>query len=177
MPASTSPTPDSPGPSAGALMLSPATPLPPPPSTSSPGCGSTNPEQAGPGAPAATVAASGNPETEEDKAKKLLYCSLCKVAVNSLSQLEAHNKGELHLQPCRCQKVFFDATSELLLVPLRTFQWNTLTNPLLFSNKHQLVCSAYVRLLGNSRMFSFHPVLECFPLFFLNSQFRQCTAY
>ncbi|KAL0978378.1 hypothetical protein UPYG_G00169680 [Umbra pygmaea] len=33
---------------------------------------------------------------EEDKAKKLLYCSLCKVAVNSLSQLEAHNKGTKH---------------------------------------------------------------------------------
>ena len=32
-------------------------------------------------------------ESEEEKAKKLLYCSLCKVAVNSLSQLEAHNKG------------------------------------------------------------------------------------
>ncbi|MGH0151559.1 UNVERIFIED_CONTAM: hypothetical protein FKN15_020599 [Acipenser sinensis] len=32
-------------------------------------------------------------ESEEEKAKKLLYCSLCKVAVNSLSQLEAHNTG------------------------------------------------------------------------------------
>lgn len=32
-------------------------------------------------------------ESEEEKAKKLLYCSLCKVAVNSLSQLEAHNAG------------------------------------------------------------------------------------
>lgn len=32
-------------------------------------------------------------ESEEEKSKKLLYCSLCKVAVNSLSQLEAHNKG------------------------------------------------------------------------------------
>ncbi|GAB1298584.1 Zinc finger protein 385B [Apodemus speciosus] len=30
-------------------------------------------------------------ETEEEKAKRLLYCSLCKVAVNSASQLEAHN--------------------------------------------------------------------------------------
>ncbi|XP_078544536.1 zinc finger protein 385A isoform X3 [Lissotriton helveticus] len=38
----------------------------------------------------------GTPEPEEDKAKKLLYCSLCKVAVNSLSQLEAHNKGTKH---------------------------------------------------------------------------------
>ncbi|XP_036446856.1 zinc finger protein 385A isoform X5 [Colossoma macropomum] len=96
VPASTSPTPDSPGPSAGALMPSPSTPLPPPASNSSPGCGSTNPEQTGSGAPAATTASSGNPETEEDKAKKLLYCSLCKVAVNSLSQLEAHNKGTKH---------------------------------------------------------------------------------
>ncbi|KAL7859770.1 hypothetical protein SRHO_G00149170 [Serrasalmus rhombeus] len=96
VPASASPTPDSPGPSAGALMPSPATPLPLPASTSSPGCGSTNPEQTGSGAPAATTTPSGNPETEEDKAKKLLYCSLCKVAVNSLSQLEAHNKGTKH---------------------------------------------------------------------------------
>ncbi|KAM8857309.1 zinc finger protein 385B [Synchiropus picturatus] len=35
-------------------------------------------------------------ESEEEKAKKLLYCSLCKVAVNSLSQLEAHNAGSKH---------------------------------------------------------------------------------
>ncbi|XP_056294627.1 zinc finger protein 385A-like [Pseudoliparis swirei] len=35
-------------------------------------------------------------ESEEKKANKLLYCSLCKVAVNSLSQLEAHNKGTKH---------------------------------------------------------------------------------
>ncbi|KAM9304748.1 zinc finger protein 385B [Gastrophryne carolinensis] len=35
-------------------------------------------------------------ESEEEKAKKLLYCSLCKVAVNSLSQLEAHNLGSKH---------------------------------------------------------------------------------
>lgn len=34
-------------------------------------------------------------ETEEEKAKRLLYCSLCKVAVNSASQLEAHNSGEM----------------------------------------------------------------------------------
>uniref|UniRef100_A0A8C4NHF2 C2H2-type domain-containing protein n=1 Tax=Eptatretus burgeri TaxID=7764 RepID=A0A8C4NHF2_EPTBU len=32
-------------------------------------------------------------ETEEEKAKRLLYCSLCKVAVNSASQLEAHYSG------------------------------------------------------------------------------------
>ncbi|XP_034022583.1 zinc finger protein 385A-like isoform X2 [Thalassophryne amazonica] len=35
-------------------------------------------------------------ESEEEKAKKLLYCSSCKIAVNSLSQLEAHNKGTKH---------------------------------------------------------------------------------
>ncbi|KAG8442929.1 hypothetical protein GDO86_011661 [Hymenochirus boettgeri] len=35
-------------------------------------------------------------ETEEEKAKRLLYCSLCKVAVNSGSQLEAHNSGTKH---------------------------------------------------------------------------------
>uniref|UniRef100_A0A8D0CKI2 Zinc finger protein 385B n=1 Tax=Scleropages formosus TaxID=113540 RepID=A0A8D0CKI2_SCLFO len=39
--------------------------------------------------------ASGAPLYEE-KAKKLLYCSLCKVAVNSLLQLEAHNTGLKH---------------------------------------------------------------------------------
>ncbi|XP_076876896.1 LOW QUALITY PROTEIN: zinc finger protein 385A [Brachyhypopomus gauderio] len=90
-------TPDSPGPSAGSIMPSPAPALAPPTATSNPGCGSSNPEQSGPGGPAAAVGpASGPPETEEDKAKKLLYCSLCKVAVNSLSQLEAHNKGTKH---------------------------------------------------------------------------------
>ncbi|KAK6327805.1 hypothetical protein J4Q44_G00034510 [Coregonus suidteri] len=35
-------------------------------------------------------------ESEEDKAKRLLYCSLCKVAVNSTSQLKAHNSGTKH---------------------------------------------------------------------------------
>ncbi|XP_069770062.1 zinc finger protein 385D-like isoform X2 [Narcine bancroftii] len=35
-------------------------------------------------------------ETEEEKAQRLLYCSLCKVAVNSASQLEAHNSGSKH---------------------------------------------------------------------------------
>nr|XP_013796887.1 PREDICTED: zinc finger protein 385D isoform X4 [Apteryx mantelli mantelli] len=36
-------------------------------------------------------------ETEEEKAKRLLYCSLCKVAVNSASQLEAHNSGKISI--------------------------------------------------------------------------------
>ncbi|MED6272986.1 hypothetical protein CHARACLAT_002214, partial [Characodon lateralis] len=35
-------------------------------------------------------------ETEQEKAKRLLYCSLCKVAVNSASQLQAHNSGTKH---------------------------------------------------------------------------------
>ncbi|KAG7276463.1 hypothetical protein CRUP_033901 [Coryphaenoides rupestris] len=34
--------------------------------------------------------------SEEETAKKLLYCSLCKVTVNSLSQLEAHKTGGKH---------------------------------------------------------------------------------
>ncbi|KAJ7413438.1 hypothetical protein WISP_90639 [Willisornis vidua] len=37
-------------------------------------------------------------ETEEEKAKRLLYCSLCKVAVNSASQLEAHNSGSVEVR-------------------------------------------------------------------------------
>lgn len=45
--------------------------------------------------PASSPSSGGS---EEEKAKKLLYCSLCKVAVNSLSQLEAHNKGKFNLR-------------------------------------------------------------------------------
>ncbi|XP_035238611.1 zinc finger protein 385A isoform X1 [Anguilla anguilla] len=71
-----------------------------PSSSSSPGCVTPRPDQGGPtpgpaGGPTSSPAPSP-PESEEDKAKKLLYCSLCKVAVNSLSQLEAHNKGTKH---------------------------------------------------------------------------------
>uniref|UniRef100_A0A8D2J9D4 Zinc finger protein 385A n=1 Tax=Varanus komodoensis TaxID=61221 RepID=A0A8D2J9D4_VARKO len=50
-------------------------------------------------APAASGVApqsNGSTKPDEEKAKKLLYCALCKVAVNSLSQLEAHNKGTKH---------------------------------------------------------------------------------
>lgn len=102
-PLQTPPTPpmDSPVPSVCPLIPTPTPPLVPP-TSSSPGCGSslTNSEQVGSGTPvsgAVGTSASNspsNPETEEDKAKKLLYCALCKVAVNSLSQLEAHNKGQ-----------------------------------------------------------------------------------
>ena len=44
--------------------------------------------------PEAELEAETDAETEEEKARRLLYCSLCKVAVNSASQLEAHNSGE-----------------------------------------------------------------------------------
>ncbi|XP_061091673.1 zinc finger protein 385B isoform X2 [Conger conger] len=47
-------------------------------------------------APMTSPAPEPTAESEEEKAKKLLYCSLCKVAVNSLSQLEAHNTGSKH---------------------------------------------------------------------------------
>ncbi|MEJ1278296.1 zinc finger protein 385B [Cricetulus griseus] len=50
----------------------------------------TSPSKSTNGAPGSVA------ESEEEKAKKLLYCSLCKVAVNSLSQLEAHNTGSKH---------------------------------------------------------------------------------
>lgn len=46
--------------------------------------------------PAEGEAAESDGETEEEKARRLLYCSLCKVAVNSASQLEAHNSGTKH---------------------------------------------------------------------------------
>lgn len=51
-------------------------------------------------------------ETEEEKAKRLLYCSLCKVAVNSASQLEAHNSGEM--QQCLLPSFFFPSVSRAL---------------------------------------------------------------
>jgi hypothetical protein len=61
------------------LLKSGSTPLPP--------GAAASPSKSTNGAPGSAV------ESEEEKAKKLLYCSLCKVAVNSLSQLEAHNTG------------------------------------------------------------------------------------
>ncbi len=47
--------------------------------------------------PEAEPEAETDTETEEEKARRLLYCSLCKVAVNSASQLDAHNSGEGHV--------------------------------------------------------------------------------
>lgn len=46
--------------------------------------------------PRANSEADPEAETEEAKARRLLYCSLCKVAVNSASQLDAHNSGTKH---------------------------------------------------------------------------------
>ena len=43
------------------------------------------------------MAAGEETESEDDKAIRLLYCSLCKVAVNSASQLQAHNSGKEEL--------------------------------------------------------------------------------
>nr|XP_057939298.1 zinc finger protein 385A-like isoform X1 [Doryrhamphus excisus] len=91
-PMSTPPTPPIDPPAACPLLPTPTPPNSSTPSSST-GCNPPNSDQ--PSASAA-IASSAGPETEEDKAKKLLYCSLCKVAVNSLSQLEAHNKGTKH---------------------------------------------------------------------------------
>ncbi|KAM4699293.1 zinc finger protein 385A isoform 2-T3 [Discoglossus pictus] len=45
--------------------------------------------------PTSAPASSGT-STEGEDTKKQLYCALCKVSVNSMSQLEAHNKGTKH---------------------------------------------------------------------------------
>ncbi|KAK1903574.1 Zinc finger protein 385B [Dissostichus eleginoides] len=67
-------------------------PLPPP----APVTSSSSPAAPPPPSLASFQDAPSSAETEDEKAKKLLYCSLCKVAVNSLSQLEAHNAGSKH---------------------------------------------------------------------------------
>uniref|UniRef100_A0A3P8TEW2 Zinc finger protein 385A n=1 Tax=Amphiprion percula TaxID=161767 RepID=A0A3P8TEW2_AMPPE len=80
-----------------ALLPSVSTPLPSSPSPSAAlSTPPADPAAAGlPDTPSPAPSMSSG-ESEEEKAKKLLYCSLCKVAVNSLSQLEAHNKGTKH---------------------------------------------------------------------------------
>ncbi|XP_078118973.1 zinc finger protein 385B [Sander vitreus] len=70
-----------------------ASPPPPPPA---PVTSTSSPAAPPPPSQASTQDAPLSMESEEEKAKKLLYCSLCKVAVNSLSQLEAHNAGSKH---------------------------------------------------------------------------------
>ncbi|KAG7220944.1 hypothetical protein INR49_010193 [Caranx melampygus] len=80
-----------PGLSSSSSSSSKASPPPPPvpPPTTSSSCPTPHP-------PTPSQDAPPSAESEEEKAKKLLYCSLCKVAVNSLSQLEAHNAGSKH---------------------------------------------------------------------------------
>nr|XP_020464974.1 zinc finger protein 385B [Monopterus albus] len=78
--------------SSSSSSSSKASPPPPPPPT--PITSSLSP--APPPSQASSEDAPLSVESEEEKAKKLLYCSLCKVAVNSLSQLEAHNAGSKH---------------------------------------------------------------------------------
>ncbi|XP_031704547.1 zinc finger protein 385A [Anarrhichthys ocellatus] len=79
------------------LLTSVSTPLPSSPSpTVALSTHPADPAAAGlPETPSPAPSTSSG-ESEEQKAKKLLYCSLCKIAVNSLSQLEAHNKGTKH---------------------------------------------------------------------------------
>ncbi|XP_063035269.1 LOW QUALITY PROTEIN: zinc finger protein 385A [Melospiza melodia melodia] len=80
--------------------------------------GGDPPERPAPAPPPAGGAEPGGAREEEEeeeeraKAKRLLYCGLCKVAVNSLSQLEAHNKGTKH-------KTLLEARSGL--GPIRAF--------------------------------------------------------
>ncbi|KAG8000904.1 hypothetical protein GBF38_018191, partial [Nibea albiflora] len=83
--------------SSSSSSSSKASPPPPPPA---PVTSSLSPAPPPLPPPASSQASSQDAplsaESEEEKAKKLLYCSLCKVAVNSLSQLEAHNAGSKH---------------------------------------------------------------------------------
>ena len=85
--------PPAPNPASEAVPTSGGSPEPvKPPSESSlsPGPGTTDAETQGVG----DAEVAPEEETEAEKAIRLLYCSLCKVVVNSASQLQAHNSGE-----------------------------------------------------------------------------------
>ncbi|XP_063997062.1 zinc finger protein 385A isoform X1 [Pogoniulus pusillus] len=114
------PPPETPGPAPPPAADTTERAAPPqPPAPAAPGAPGPPSPPAPPPAPSAEAAggaARGGAEEEEEeekaKAKRLLYCSLCKVAANSLSQLEAHNKGTKH-------KTLVEARSGL--GPIRAF--------------------------------------------------------
>ncbi|CAL8371270.1 unnamed protein product [Boreogadus saida] len=74
----------------------PSTAFPCPPGPPAPLGGGEGPTAVGMEIVEEMKAAGEETEREEDKAIRLLYCSLCKVAVNSASQLQAHNSGTKH---------------------------------------------------------------------------------
>uniref|UniRef100_A0A8U7N8E0 Zinc finger protein 385A n=1 Tax=Corvus moneduloides TaxID=1196302 RepID=A0A8U7N8E0_CORMO len=90
-----------PAPAAPGAPGPPSPPAPPPALGPEPG-----------GAQGGPAGGAQEEEEERAKAKRLLYCGLCKVAVNSLSQLEAHNRGTKH-------KTLVEARSGL--GPIRAF--------------------------------------------------------
>lgn len=61
-------------------------------------------------------------ETEEEKARRLLYCSLCKVAVNSASQLEAHNSGKRRVLTFSAK---VDITAVFVVIMTEVFEQKT----------------------------------------------------
>ncbi|XP_043532331.1 zinc finger protein 385D-like [Chiloscyllium plagiosum] len=66
-----------------------------------------------------------NKESDEETAMKLQYCSLCKVGLNSLSQLQAHNKGTKHKTMLAVQKGF----GPIKVYPKPHFQTHGQTKP------------------------------------------------